>query len=253
VDLVTLSSVKWAGLPDREEAGSPNVVGAVALARSMEFLQASGMPAVAAHEADLTAYVLEGLLQIDGIQVYGSADPATAAERLGVIPIAVKAKPHGLVASILSAEYGIGVRNGCFCAHTYVLELLELDEEEADKHRAELWRGIKTNLPGLVRVSFGIYNNRAEVDLLLDALRAITRDSYRGKYIMDPITGSFAPVGFVPDLPSCFAPLSAAEVQGPAGVRDEEESYHVPSGSRASVMVEMDAAGEQEVALRRTT
>jgi len=236
VDLVTLSSVKWAGLPDREEAGSPNVVGAIALAKSMEFLQAIGMPAVAAHEADLTAYALEGLLRIDGIHIYGSADPARAAERLGVIPVAVEGKRHALVACILSTEYGIGVRNGCFCAHPYVLRLLEIDDEEADQHRSELWSGIKANLPGLVRVSFGIYNNRAEVDLLLDALRAIVQDSYSGDYIMDPITGSFAPVGFAPDLRSYFAPLSVVPVQQPTVVRDEKEPHRPRSGSRASVM-----------------
>ena len=57
---VTLDDVVWADLPDREESGSPNVVGAVALAAAIEALTAIGMERLARHEADLTAYAVAG-------------------------------------------------------------------------------------------------------------------------------------------------------------------------------------------------
>ena len=106
VDIVTLDNVQWAGLPDREEAGSPNVVGAVALAKAIRCLQRMGIEALAEHEAQLTAYLLQRLLRVPGVRVFGNTDPARAAERVGVIPFVVDGLSHHLVAAILSAEGG---------------------------------------------------------------------------------------------------------------------------------------------------
>ena len=75
IDLVTTNRVEWAGLPDRDEAGSPNVVGAVAMAASLKFLDRVGMVAVARHEAALTEYTLKKLSQIEGVEDYGDNDP----------------------------------------------------------------------------------------------------------------------------------------------------------------------------------
>ncbi|MCJ7625238.1 MAG: aminotransferase class V-fold PLP-dependent enzyme, partial [Anaerolineaceae bacterium] len=120
VAIVTTDRVGWAELPDREEAGSPNVVGAIAQAKTMLSLNEIGMQAIAEHEAELTAYLLKKLNKLDTVQVYGLSDPGRAHERVGVVPITVEGKSHYLVAAILSAEGGIGVRNGCFCAHPYL-------------------------------------------------------------------------------------------------------------------------------------
>ena len=126
VEIVTLDQVVWAEPPDKEEAGSPNTVGAIALGAAIHQLEKVGMQNVAQHEAELTAYALENLQDIPGVHVYGSADPALAKERLGVIPFAVKGVSHFLVSAILGYEFGIGVRSGCFCAHPYILHLLGL-------------------------------------------------------------------------------------------------------------------------------
>ncbi|MFW6184639.1 MAG: aminotransferase class V-fold PLP-dependent enzyme [Chloroflexota bacterium] len=134
VDLVTEDSVVWSAPPEREEAGSPNVVGAVALAATIQQLEALGMDVVAAHEAELTAYALQRLSQIDGLQLYGDADPLRAGERLGVIPFNLKVKSHFLVAAILGYEFGVGVRNGCFCAHPYILRRLEQNHKQGSSH-----------------------------------------------------------------------------------------------------------------------
>lgn len=196
VDIVTTDSVRWAGLPDREEAGSPNVIGAVALAKAMLCLREIGLEALEAHETRLTAYLLDRLSQIPGIEVYGINDPLRADEKVGVVPFNLRGMSHYLVAAILSAEGGIGVRNGCFCAHPYLLRLLGLPAEQIRSYQAEIRNGVRSQLPGLVRVSFGCYNNEAEVDWLIAVLRGISEGTYQGKYSQDPATGAFYAAGF---------------------------------------------------------
>ncbi len=198
VEIVTVDSVTWAGLPDKEEAGSPNVVGAVAMAQAMLCLEQIGMEALAAHEARLTARLLGHLRRLPGVSVYGITDPARAHEKVGVIPFNVAGLDHYLVAAILSAEGGIGVRNGCFCAHPYLLHLLNVDERNASAYRAEIHGGVKAHLPGLVRASFGCYNTEDEVDWFAEVLGRIVRGEYRGRYVQDPASGSYWPEGWNP-------------------------------------------------------
>jgi len=131
VEIVTLDNVVWSEPPERDEAGSPNVVGAIAMAAAIRQLEAVGMSEVTRHEANLTRYALEKLTTIQGLRVYGDADPSNAENRLGVIPLQLESADHFLVAAILGYEFGIGVRSGCFCAHPYILHLLGLSKEEA--------------------------------------------------------------------------------------------------------------------------
>ncbi len=107
IEFVTQHSVEWAAPPERDEAGSPNVVGAVALAAAIKALKLLGMQAIAEHEASLTAYTLERMRAVDGIEIYGDTDPQAASTRLGVIPFNVKELSHFLVAAILGTEFGI--------------------------------------------------------------------------------------------------------------------------------------------------
>ena len=182
IDLVTTNRVEWAGLPDRDEAGSPNVVGAVAMAASLRFLSRIGMGAIARHETELTEYALKKLDQIEGVEIFGDTDPLTAASRLGVIPFKVKGLKHSMVAAILGTEWGIGVRSGCFCAHPYVTRLLNMNRQEVNKFGDDVLHGDKSSMPGLVRLSFGMYNTRKEIAYLIEALQAIVSGSYQGKY-----------------------------------------------------------------------
>ena len=193
VEVVTLDDVAWAEPPDRDEAGSPNVVGAIALALAIEELQAIGMQAVARHEAELTAHALANLGSVPGLHLYGSADPDRSATRLGVIPFVLEGTSHFLVAAILGHEFGIGVRSGCFCAHPYVLHLLGLSPQQANDVRTQILDGDRSQMPGLVRVSFGLYNTTEEVDQLVDALRAIQAGDYHGQYLQDPASGEYHP------------------------------------------------------------
>ena len=205
VSIVTVDNVRWAGLPDKEEAGSPNVVGAIAQAKTMLALQEIGMDKLAEHEAHLTAYLLNKLNKIDGIKIYGSNDPAKSKERVGVVPITVEGKSHYEVAAILSAEGGIGVRNGCFCAHPYLFQLLKLSEEESRKYQQDILEGSRAELPGLVRISFGCYNNQADVDWLADMLEIIVKGKYKGSYVQNKVNGEYWPEGYQSNTSEYFS------------------------------------------------
>lgn len=196
VEIVTVDQVVWSDPPEREEAGSPNTVGAVALAASAALLNDIGMDVVARHEAELTAYALERLAHIPNLQIFGDAHPDRAAARLGVIPINIKGMSHYLVAAILGYEFGIGVRNGCFCAHPYLLHLMHVGEKEANFIRNEIIQGDRRNIPGMVRISFGLYNTIDEIDALVHALERIQKGDYIGKYTQNKANGEFVPSGW---------------------------------------------------------
>lgn len=205
IDVVTLDDVVWAGLPDREEAGSPNVVGAVALAAAIQALSRAGMQAIADHEASLVRYALEHLRAVPGVTMYGDTDPAHASERVGVIPFNLEGHSHFEVAAILGYEGGIGVRSGCFCAHPYVIHLLGVSGDETAVWRRQIVAGDRTEMPGMVRASFGCYNNNDDVDRMVDMLQRIARGDIQGSYQVEKATGEYAPVGHVEDLDSYFA------------------------------------------------
>jgi len=196
IDLVTLDDVQWSAAPERDEAGSPNVVGAVALAVSLEQLARVGMDAVAAHEAELTRYALERLHALPFIQLYGLTDPERVEDRLGVIPFQVQGVDHALASAVLGFEGGIGVRNGCFCAHPYVLRLLDVPEPEFLAYRQRVLNGDRSGLPGLIRLSFGCYNSFEDVDRLVHWLEKIARREYSGDYVLDRPSGAYYPRGF---------------------------------------------------------
>lgn len=205
VEIVTLDDVVWAGPPERDEAGSPNTVGAIALAAAIRQLEQIGMPAVAAHEAELTAYALNKLSAIPGVHIYGDANPASAPSRLGVIPLQLETVPHFLASAILGYEFGIGVRSGCFCAHPYILHLLGLNRQEASEVREHMLAGDKSNMPGLIRASFGLYNSIDEVDIFADALAHILRGEYAGQYTQDIASGEYTPSNWRPDFNKFFS------------------------------------------------
>ena len=204
VEIVTEDDVYWTAPPERDEAGSPNLLGAVAMAAACKTLSEIGMERLAEHEADLTRYALTELSKIEGMEIYGDPDPARAGQRLGVIPFNVKGLSHYLVAAVLSTEYAIGVRNGCFCAHPYVLRLLDIAEPVALSWRKQVVAGVRAHLPGLVRVSFGCYNSHEEVDWLAAALRNIAAGQIAGDYEQDRATGTFRERTFRPEMEAYF-------------------------------------------------
>jgi cysteine desulfurase / selenocysteine lyase len=180
IRFVSTDEVAWAAAPERDEAGTPNVVGAIALAAAIDALERTGMDAIAAHGVTLMAHALRGLATIPGLRVYGDRDPCGAPQRLGVIPFDIAGVPHDQVAARLSAEHAIGVRNGCFCAHPYLAHLLQLDDAERRAVQRRLAADDHRDSPGLVRISFGAGNTLGDVDALIAALQAIVMHAKAG-------------------------------------------------------------------------
>ncbi|MCK5785383.1 MAG: aminotransferase class V-fold PLP-dependent enzyme [Candidatus Sabulitectum sp.] len=196
VSVVTSNKVYWAGLPDKEEAGSPNVAGAIALAASALALMNYTMKRVEEHEVILTKYALNRLKEVPGMIIYGESDPDKL-DRVGVIPFNIKGVLHSLLAAVLGYEGGIGVRSGCFCAHPYVVSLLSLSDMETESWKDEFLAGDKSNMPGMVRMSLGCYSTKEDVDRLIVMLKKVAAGDYAGKYEVVKSTGEYAPSGYL--------------------------------------------------------
>jgi len=196
VDLVDLDEVWWTDPPEREEAGSPNVVGAVALEAALIELGRIGWESITAHERALAQRLRRGLAAIDGVRLLG---PALDTDTLAIASFVVEGMHHALVAARLSAEWAIGVRHGCFCAHPYLIRLLGLSADDVERYRDQVRSGDHRTMPGAVRASCGISTTGADVDALLEAVGVIAASS-RGdgsppvEYVQDVRTGDFWPV-----------------------------------------------------------
>jgi selenocysteine lyase/cysteine desulfurase len=191
VDLVDLDEVVWTDPPEREEAGSPNVVGAVALHAAIEELTRIGWPKIIAHDDAMARRLRAGLAAIDGVRVLG---PPAGTPTLPVATFVVAGVHHSLVAARLSAEHAIGVRHGCFCAHPYLLRLLGLDTAEVAEFRSAVLRGDRRDIPGAVRASAGLSTSGADVDRFLAAVAEIAGGGGPPvPYDQDPVTGDFWP------------------------------------------------------------
>jgi selenocysteine lyase/cysteine desulfurase len=171
---VSLERVVWRAPPEREEAGSPNVIGALAFAAAARELAALGRPRIAAHDAGLAHALRAGLSSIPGVRLLG---PGLETETLPIACFVIDEVPHSLVAARLSAEFAIGVRHGRFCAHPYLARLLG--------------RG------GAVRASAGVGTTAADVERLLEAVAVIAGGSPPPvEYRAEPGTGEYWPTGF---------------------------------------------------------
>jgi selenocysteine lyase/cysteine desulfurase len=169
------------------------------------------MEEIAGHENALLYYAYGKLKGIKGLTLYGPTEDLH--EKVGVIAFNVEGMHHALTAAILGVEGGIGVRNGCFCAHPYVKELLHVSPED-DRHlTAEVLSGNKSNMPGMVRASMGCYNNEEDIDRLVEMLERIVRKEYRGTYRQDRGSGAFYAEGFTPDFARYF-PFASSILPG---------------------------------------
>jgi len=198
VDFVTLDDVLWTDLPDRQEAGSPNVIGVITLGLACQTLGGIGMDCVAAEESELVAYARSTLSALPGVTIY-NLWPDADVPRLGIISFNLAGFWHSHLAAILSAEYGIGVRHGCFCAHPLMQKLIRIDDTGATAIREAIATGHKERIPGAVRISLGLDTRREDIDYVAHALDSIARNGpmwgYRvleasGEYVPNPETRS---------------------------------------------------------------
>jgi selenocysteine lyase/cysteine desulfurase len=216
VDLVGLDEVIWTAPPDREEAGSPNVVGAIALHAAIDAVGAIGWDVVVAHERALADRLLGGLAAIDGVRLLGPVGAGVpGVDTLPVAPFTVEGMPHALVAARLSAEYGIAVRHGCFCAHPYVVRLLGMGKSDVDTYRREVLSGDHRGVPGAVRASAGLGTSGDDIDALLTAVADLAGGQPAPvPYVQDVSTGDFFPVTDEPGWRDAASELGAACSRG---------------------------------------
>ena len=186
VRAVTVDDVLWADLPDREEGGSPNVIGAVALAAAASRLASVGLDRIAAHEQALTAYAMAQLAGVSGLTIHGPTGEDAALRKVGVVPFTLDGWASGHVAAVLGHEHGIGVRSGCFCAQPYVAHLLSLRPTDV------LGAAATGGIDGFVRISLGAYTDTTDIDRAVDALHQITTGNVHAPYHRDP-HGSWEP------------------------------------------------------------
>ena len=145
IEKVTLEGATWAELPWKFEAGTPPIAEGIGLAEAADYLDSIGMEAIQAHEAEITRYAHERLLERDDVEVYG---PPPEEDRTGLVSFNLEdVHPHDL-SSILN-EQGVAVRAGDHCTQPLHDSL---------------------GIPASTRASFYLYNTREEVDALLDGL-----------------------------------------------------------------------------------
>ncbi len=196
VDMVDLNEVAWTDPPEREEAGSPNVIGAVALDAAMAELQTIGWEAITGHDRALATHLRAGLAAIEGVRLLG---PGLDIDTLPLATFTLDGIHHALVAARLSAEYGIGVRHGCFCAHPYLLRLLGLSMDEVAAYKRDVLRGDRRGIPGAVRASAGLSTSTADIARLLESVKEIASGRPPlAQYVQDPHTGDYWPEGTAP-------------------------------------------------------
>jgi cysteine desulfurase/selenocysteine lyase len=199
ISIVTWDDTVWADLPDREEAGSPNVIGAVALGVAIETLLELGFEEMLRHEVKLGRRMIDGLSHIPGVTVLGGVEPGAAGTRLALASFVVEDLHHGLVAAALSHEWGIAVRHGCFCANPYVFHLLHMSKDDVVAVEGEVTAGRRKALPGAVRASLAPYNTEAEVDRFLEAVTQVARGRIKATY-EQAADGTYAPAGGWPRI-----------------------------------------------------
>ncbi len=143
---VSFDGTTWADLPYKFEAGTPDYVGAAALTQAIEFMEETGIDAIAAHEHDLLEYATPLMMEIPGMRIFG-----TAPGKCAVISFLI-GRAHHYDTGMLLDKLGFAVRTGHHCAQPLMQA-----------------RGIE----GTVRASFAAYNTRAEVDAFIAALHRL--------------------------------------------------------------------------------
>lgn len=166
IDIVFDEEEYWGEIPHIYEAGTPNYFGALAIVSAMMKITEIGFNEIENHEKNLKGYLYDNISSIPGITIYGND---MNVDRLGICSFNLRNKDHAIVAKELSYLREIAIRDGCFCAHSYVKRLLGLADQDTKKYL------YNQNLerPGLVRVSFGLYNDVNEIQEFLNCLEYI--------------------------------------------------------------------------------
>ncbi|MFC9705530.1 aminotransferase class V-fold PLP-dependent enzyme [Streptomyces sp. NPDC055721] len=171
--------VEWHTTAARHEAGSPNVIGVYSIASACKALTEAGFDQLVAREQHLIDTVRAGLAEVPEVKVlslFGDDAP-----RVGVISFVVEGWNSSHFAAALSAEYGIGVRDGLFCAHPLVRTLLGSEAQDPGECGAPEAAPGERSL-NAIRVSFGAGTPDEHVERFVGAVKELVRDGAQWKY-----------------------------------------------------------------------
>lgn len=142
----------WAEIPDRFDAGTPNVAGAVGLAAACDYLRSVGMIEIHDHEQELTKYSVEKLSHLEEQGIVTLYGPRDLDHRAGILTFNVNGVHAHDTAQILDREMGVAVRSGHHC-NQIILERLQT--------------------PATVRASFYLYNTKEEIEVLIEGIQRV--------------------------------------------------------------------------------
>ncbi len=145
---VTFEKTTYADLPHKFEAGTPNICGGIAFGAAIDYMNAIGFDTIAKYENDLLHYATQKLLEIDGLKIYGTSQHKTSVISFNLVGI------HPYDVGTILDKMGIAVRTGHHCAQP-IMDFY--------------------NIAGTVRASFAFYNTKAEIDILVEAVKKAKR------------------------------------------------------------------------------
>jgi cysteine desulfurase len=169
------------------DPGTPNAMGAVAIAKSIQIIESLGREEITNYEHSLVEYTFNQLSKIPGVRIHISGDGIAH-----VIPFDIDGFDGRLVAEILAQEYGIGVRAGAFCTYEYIRKLKNISDEQDQIIAAEVDQGITRNIPTIIRASFALSNSFEDCQRFVDAIAKIAQNGfehYLPHYSQDQISG----------------------------------------------------------------
>ena len=167
VNFVMDKDVEYLLPPEKDEAGTPNYFGVIAMVTALDEMKKIGIERIDKKEIELKEKLVKGLMSIPRIRIYG--DNVDYSDTLGIVVFNIGNIYHQEVAEILARSYGISVRQGWFCCHPYCRRLMNITEEEA----SAFIKNPNAKMPGMIRVSFGMYNELEEVNYFLEAIESI--------------------------------------------------------------------------------
>ncbi len=198
-------------LPDREEAGTPNIVGAITLGAVLDVLMRIGMDTVREKEIPLIDMLWRELSAIDEVNLYGPAP--SDIPRTGTMTFNIKGFDHGLTAAALNDFHNIQIRNGCFCAHPYVREMLkrELWEMDIDPNALNAEADIERKR-GMARASLGLYTTEDDLIELVKAIKDLIARKDEIHRIYKPVgSNGYEHCEYAPDKAAIFNPMETLE------------------------------------------
>ena len=167
VERVLDDEIIWLSTPEKNEAGSPNFFGAVALMQALKEMNKIGFELIESNEKKLLKMLIDGMKNFERVILYG--DNENIEDRLGIMVFNIDRLCYEMVGEYLASIRGIAVRQGGFCAHPYTRRLLGIKSNEIEEY-------IKKNgMPGMVRVSLGAYNSEKEVNIFLETIEYICK------------------------------------------------------------------------------